>query len=292
MKGLEYPLLATTLTEKETETIFSPIRQVALPKSGIVRAFPKAMTHAPLSHQGLGIPNLYTSQQVQHIMTVLKHGGTDTIRGNLITQSLEKWGFRSDSRCPRCKNPDESVIHVIVCPHPCTNDLWNEQISNLKQWLRYPKTNGNIIEAIILNLKKLRKSGGIYGHHYQDIRMRKAVQDQNNIGWDQFMLGRISTRWSTIQDRHYKRIQSRRTGERWAAHLIMKVWDVHLSMWNHRSESLHDTGNREVLGSKRMEKEISLELKKGCALLHPTEKYLFSITMTEVREWTAIRKQK
>ena len=89
LKGLEYPLLATTLTEEETEIIFSPIRQAALPKSGIVRTFPKAMTHAPLSHQGLGIPNVYTSQQVQHILTVLKHGGTNTITGNLITQSLE-----------------------------------------------------------------------------------------------------------------------------------------------------------------------------------------------------------
>ena len=47
------------------------------------------MTHAPLSHQGLGITSLHTSQQVQHILTVLKHGGTNTITGNLITQSLE-----------------------------------------------------------------------------------------------------------------------------------------------------------------------------------------------------------
>ena len=50
--------------------------------------------------------------------------------------------------------------------------------------------------------------------------------------------------------------------------------------------------NHEILGSKRMEKEISPKLKKGCALLQPTEKYLFSITMTEVREWSAIRKKK
>ena len=205
---------------------------------------------------------------------------------------MKKRGFRTDSRCPRCKNPDESVIHVIVCQHPSASEIWNEQMSNLKQWLRSQKTNSNIIEAIIHNLKKLRKSGGIYGHHYQDINMRKAVQEQNNIGWDHLLLGRISNRWSFLQDCHYKRIQSRRTGERWAANLIMKIWEVHWSMWNHRNESIHDTGNHAVLGSKEMEKEIFRELKKDSALLQPTEKYLFSITKTEVREWSALRKKK
>ena len=60
-----------------------------LPQCGIVRTFPRAITHAPLKHQGLGITSLYTSQYVQHIMTLLKFGGTATVRGNLISQSLE-----------------------------------------------------------------------------------------------------------------------------------------------------------------------------------------------------------
>ena len=205
---------------------------------------------------------------------------------------MKKWGFRSESRCPRCKTSDESVTHVTVCPHPSALDAWKEQISTFQQWLRSQKTRGDIIEAIIRNLRKLRKSGGIYGHHYQDSDMREAVKEQDNIGWDHFLLGRISNRWSRIQDRHYKCIHSRRTGERWAADLIMKVWKFHWSMWNHRNECLHDTGNHEILGSRRLEKEISIELKKGCALLQPTEKNLFSITMTQVREWSALRKKK
>ena len=155
-----------------------------------------------------------------------------------------------------------------------------------------PKTNGNIIDAIIRNLRKLRKSGGIYGHHYQDSNMRKAVKEQATLGWDQFLLGRISNKWSPIQSRHYKRIHSRRTGERWAINLIIKIWEFHWSMWNHRNECLHGTGNHEILGSKHLEKEIATELKKGCALLQPTEKYLFSLTMKQVREWSALRKKK
>ena len=66
---------------------------------------------------------------------------------------MKKWGFRTDSRCPRCKTPDESVILVIVCRHPSASNTWNEQIANLKQWMRSQKTNSNIIDAIIRNLK-------------------------------------------------------------------------------------------------------------------------------------------
>ena len=70
MRGLEYPLVATTLTEAETGRIFSLIRQAVLPQCGIVRTFPRSITHAPLKHRGLAINSLYTSQYVQHIMTL------------------------------------------------------------------------------------------------------------------------------------------------------------------------------------------------------------------------------
>ena len=63
-------------------------------------------------------------------------------------------------------------------------------------------------------------------------------------------------------------------------------------MWNHRNEALHSTGNHPVLGFRRFDKEISRELKKGCALLQSTDKYLFAVTMDDVNEWTAHRKQK
>ena len=74
LKSLEYPLTATTLTRQEITKIFSPVRQAALPASGIVRTFPSAIAHAPLQYQGLAIPDLYTTQQMKHIITLLKFG--------------------------------------------------------------------------------------------------------------------------------------------------------------------------------------------------------------------------
>jgi hypothetical protein len=89
LKALEYPLTATTLTQQETTKIFAPIRKTALPASGIVRTFPTAIAHAPLQYQGLGIPDLYATQQIKHVMTLLKFGGTNTVTGAMIQYSLE-----------------------------------------------------------------------------------------------------------------------------------------------------------------------------------------------------------
>ena len=40
---------------------------------------------------------------------------------------------------------------------------------------------------------------GIYGHHYQDNKIASAIKEQKDIGWDHFMLGRISQRFFTIK---------------------------------------------------------------------------------------------
>ena len=154
------------------------------------------------------------------------------------------------------------------------------------------KTKGDIITVIVRNLKKLRQIGGIYGHHYKDIKLRIALKAQDRIGWDHFMLGCINKQWSIPQDQHCRDFKSRRTGERWATNLLKELWNIHWAMWNHRNEALHSTVNHPVLGSRRFDKEISCELKKGCALLDSTERYLFAVTMDDVKEWTAQRKQK
>ena len=51
-------------------------------------------------------------------------------------------------------------------------------------------------------------------------------------------------------------------------------------MWNHRNEALHSTGNHPVLGSRRFDKEISRELKRGCALLHSRDTSSLSLWTT------------
>ena len=158
--------------------------------------------------------------------------------------------------------------------------------------MRAQKTKGDISTAIVRKLKKLWNIGGIYGHHYKDNTLRIALKAQDQIEWDHFMLGRISKQWSVLKKQHYRDIESRRTGERWTSNLLKEIWNTHWTMWNHRNEALHTTGNHPVLGSRRFDKKIFRGVKKGAVPLHSTERYLFAVTMDDVKEWTAHRKQK
>ena len=88
MKQLEYPLPATTFTRAECNNISRPVLIAALPRSGTVRTFPRALVHATLKHQGLGIPDLYITQGIEHIALLVNTGysNSDTT-GRLIQAS-------------------------------------------------------------------------------------------------------------------------------------------------------------------------------------------------------------
>jgi hypothetical protein len=82
---------ATTLTQKQCDAIITPILQAGLPCSGIVRTFPRALVYGPIEYQGLGIPDLYTSQGISHIERILKYSNLDDdITGQLIRAPVEQ----------------------------------------------------------------------------------------------------------------------------------------------------------------------------------------------------------
>ena len=90
LKSIQYPLPATTLERKECEGIMSVLMKMALPCSGIVRSLPRALVFGPKHYQGLGIPCLFTLQQVDHIERILRFCyAKDNLTGQLIRQSIE-----------------------------------------------------------------------------------------------------------------------------------------------------------------------------------------------------------
>jgi Reverse transcriptase (RNA-dependent DNA polymerase) len=74
MKTMEYPLAVTCFTPKQCHALTTPILQAGLPNSGVVRTFPRALVHGPISRQGLGIPKLHITQGVQHLLICLSYG--------------------------------------------------------------------------------------------------------------------------------------------------------------------------------------------------------------------------
>ena len=72
--------------------------------------------------------------------------------------------------------------------------------------------------------------------------LRAAIIDQEQIGWDNFLLGRWSKKWQKVQQRYITHTKSRRSSLQWTTCIINKflrtVWDI----WNFRNALVHGKG--------------------------------------------------
>ena len=89
IKGVEYPLAATTLAKSELAHVMAPALNIALPRSNIVRTFPRHVLYGPKSAQGLGVTDPYLYQHCQHVQDIITQPWRKTEVGKLITANLE-----------------------------------------------------------------------------------------------------------------------------------------------------------------------------------------------------------
>lgn len=107
LKKLEYPLPATCFTRQQCQDIMKPLRH-CLPKIGFNHNLPTALVFGPPKALGLGLPELYTTQGIQHIAHMItlghkKDDATATLLRGVIEQTKIEVGlggslFSHDSR--------------------------------------------------------------------------------------------------------------------------------------------------------------------------------------------------
>jgi hypothetical protein len=71
------------------KSTYTSYLKAALPKAGYNRNFPKEVIYEPTSLLGADIHHLYTTQLIVHLDVLLRHGGQETITGQLLTGNLE-----------------------------------------------------------------------------------------------------------------------------------------------------------------------------------------------------------
>ncbi len=89
MKSLEYPLMATSLSESQCKKIMHPILSAVLPAIGINSRLAHKVAHGPKLYQGLGILDLWTVQGILKLWVTLQHGDAPTITGHQLRASME-----------------------------------------------------------------------------------------------------------------------------------------------------------------------------------------------------------
>ena len=151
-----------------------------------------------------------------------------------VGQCLLRRKHQAHDRCPRCDATEEDTTHVVQCPARSAHNTWTKAMTHLEDWMLNQDTNPQLLQILTERL-----SGWQAKDPLQPLattaRLRDAIQEQDQIGWEHFLLGRISTKIRDFQQRHYEHQNSKKTGSAWCSKLINQLWLVLWKMWDHRN---------------------------------------------------------
>lgn len=88
---LYYPLPATAIPINHLNAIQHKLTKNLLPKLGLNRTFPRAITYAPSYFGGAGIKDIAVEQSVLHITSLIGHFRANTDLATNYTQLLESY---------------------------------------------------------------------------------------------------------------------------------------------------------------------------------------------------------
>jgi hypothetical protein len=187
---------------------------------------------------------------------------------------MERWKKWKHARCPCC-NQGEDIQHIARCSHTGATATWEQGAAKLATWFSNQDTHPGISQIMLTRLQAWRQ----HQETQFPIPTLPALQitylDQQEIGWFNFLQGRISTRWVIMQSDYYQLINSKRTATTWARRLICHLWELSRNMWLHRNHILHESPNAETEKlSRRMDRRILTKFWKNLDGLSPPHHYL------------------
>ena len=89
MKTIEYPLMATTISKEDLQSIMRPILQTALPLCGYQKHLPRKLVHGSIQVQGSGVHDPWLTQIIKHVHAILRHCHRPTPSNNLHWENME-----------------------------------------------------------------------------------------------------------------------------------------------------------------------------------------------------------
>ena len=182
--------------------------------------------------------------------------------GNQATnKNMKRRKQRDTEACPRCNAPVEDSSHIIQCPQEAATALWDQSIQQVKTWLLKSKTDPDIAYTIISRLQSWRSSSAPATFGSISSTIQDLLNKQDAIGWEAAFRGCWSCGWAEAQDQHFKSLQSKKSGRRWLAALITKLWQVAWDMWEHRNGILTDQEQGQL--AQLLKREIQQEYSRG-----------------------------
>ena len=197
---------------------------------------------------------------------------------------MKIWKQRVIDNCPRCGSNNETTTHILQCPCKSAQEVWDQSLLTLEEWLKYKKTCPDLRRLLMLILDKWRKGVSVVDLvDYEWECCEGVFASQQAIGWRQLMGGCFSLEWAMAQDAYLKWLGVRKTGKRWLVELIKKMWEISWDVWQDRNETLHRTPMAaDLSGAASLDKAIMVECQLGNEGLPQAVKDIFPKDMKKL----------
>jgi hypothetical protein len=186
--------------------------------------------------------------------------------------TLAKWGYRDESKCPRCNEEVEDCLHVLQCTGEGASETWQESITKLEAKLLEIKTHPGLIAGLISRLNRWRSNRPTLNDHTWDRDVLATLQAQDRLGWKNMLECLPVKQWRVTQQRYFKRNHIDRSLRRWNNIFHQQLHELAHKQWEHRNKVLHET--KLPLLKKHVEmlhREIEKELLRGPQDLPPED---------------------
>ena len=151
---------------------------------------------------------------------------------------MKRWFNTEDSSCPSCGAPDERAEHLCRCKNDDRRKLLTDCTADLVRWMSIGEnTHPDIIIWVERYILGQGNFPTMFDHPPTDLR--ELANEQREIGWRNFMEGRISKQFFRIQFCHLIHARSRITAAAWTRTFISKILHITHSQWIFRNFMLH-----------------------------------------------------
>jgi hypothetical protein len=77
-------------------------------------------------------------------------------------------------------------------------------------------------------------------------RLQLAFREQDKIGWDNLLKGRMGKQWIEYVKEHIERKNIKLQAKEWAPKIILALWDHMIRLWQYQNYALHEDDSKRV----------------------------------------------
>jgi len=211
------------------------------------------------------------------------------------------WDRSVDQRCPNCRRSDrlpspyiETENHILRCQHDQLHATRYTALAKLESTMAVISTPRDVSTAIIYGLRSWMENERYNGiepdiewppptfdyHPTHHAPIQQAFEQQCEIGWDEFLRGRISSKWGATVNEYYRNMNLNQyhSDKTWETKVIHSTWQIFLQTWQARNNLLHgadDTENR-AIQSRDIDQQIRNAYRLDRECIAPQHQGLFT----------------